>query len=65
MNIIDLRSDTVTQPTIKMRQTMMNVKVGDDVLQEDETIKILEKMQILESFKTTKIFLFQLTLCRF
>lgn len=43
-NIIDLRSDTVTQPTNKMRDTMMNVKVGDDVLKEDPTIQILEQI---------------------
>jgi len=44
MNIIDLRSDTVTQPTNKMRDTMMNVKVGDDVMKEDPTIQKLEKI---------------------
>jgi threonine aldolase len=43
MNIIDLRSDTVTQPTQKMRDTMRKVKVGDDVMKEDPTIQLLEK----------------------
>jgi threonine aldolase len=44
MNIIDLRSDTVTQPTNKMRNTMMHVKVGDDVMKEDPTIQLLEQI---------------------
>ena len=55
-NIIDLRSDTVTQPTIKMRQTMMNVKVGDDVLKEDETIKMLEKIASEMFLKESALF---------
>lgn len=41
---IDLRSDTVTQPTIEMREAMFNAKVGDDVLSEDPTINELEKL---------------------
>ena len=41
-NIIDLRSDTVTQPTIRMRESMKNASVGDDVYGEDPTICELE-----------------------
>jgi len=40
--MIDLRSDTVTQPTLKMRQAMFDAKVGDDVYDDDPTIKELE-----------------------
>ena len=40
--MIDLRSDTVTQPTQEMRESMMNAKVGDDVLSEDPTVNELE-----------------------
>lgn len=40
--IIDLRSDTVTKPTPKMLQAMMQAEVGDDVFREDPTINILE-----------------------
>ncbi|MEG0773365.1 GntG family PLP-dependent aldolase [Clostridium sp.] len=40
---IDLRSDTVTQPTDKMREAMFNAMVGDDVYDDDPTIKELEK----------------------
>ncbi|MEX0844601.1 MAG: GntG family PLP-dependent aldolase [Balneolaceae bacterium] len=36
--MIDLRSDTVTHPTPEMLETMMQVKVGDDVFGEDETV---------------------------
>ena len=42
-NPIDLRSDTVTQPTPAMRQAMMDAVVGDDVYGEDPTINQLEE----------------------
>jgi len=41
---IDLRSDTVTQPTKAMRNAMHNAVVGDDVLQDDPTVIKLEQM---------------------
>jgi threonine aldolase len=41
--IIDLRSDTVTKPTLAMRQAMAEAEVGDDVLGDDPTVKELEK----------------------
>ena len=43
MNIVDLRSDTVTKPTPAMMEAMMHAKVGDDVFGEDETINELEQ----------------------
>ena len=42
MNLIDLRSDTVTQPCAAMRQAMSQAEVGDDVLDADPTVKKLE-----------------------
>jgi threonine aldolase len=39
---IDLRSDTVTRPTAKMRAAMAEAEVGDDVYGEDPTINALE-----------------------
>jgi threonine aldolase len=42
--IIDLRSDTVTQPTPAMLQAMMHARVGDDVFGEDPSINELEAM---------------------
>jgi len=38
MQWIDLRSDTVTRPTAKMRKAMAEADVGDDVYGEDPTI---------------------------
>ena len=40
---VDLRSDTVTQPTPGMLQAMMSAKTGDDVFGEDETVAQLEQ----------------------
>lgn len=42
MPLIDLRSDTVTQPTAAMRETMMAAELGDDVYGEDPTVNRLE-----------------------
>jgi len=44
MEFIDLRSDTVTQPTPAMRQAMANAAVGDDVLGEDPTVIRLQEI---------------------
>lgn len=44
MSIIDLRSDTVTQPTPAMRAAMANAPVGDDVYGEDPTVNRLQDM---------------------
>src|SRR3989449_7464677 len=44
MTIIDLRSDTVTQPTEEMREAMARARVGDDVLGEDPTVRELEAL---------------------
>src|SRR4051812_11270296 len=41
--MIDLRSDTVTRPTPGMLEAMFSAEVGDDVFDEDPTIKTLEK----------------------
>ena len=40
--MIDLRSDTVTQPTRLMREAMARAEVGDDVFGDDPTVKELE-----------------------
>jgi threonine aldolase len=42
--IIDLRSDTVTQPSPAMLEAMLNAAVGDDVFGEDPTVNKLEAM---------------------
>ena len=40
--MIDLRSDTVTQPTEGMLEAMSKAVLGDDVLGDDPTVKLLE-----------------------
>lgn len=40
--VIDLRSDTLTQPTAEMRAAMARAEVGDDVFGEDPTVRQLE-----------------------
>jgi threonine aldolase len=40
--VIDLRSDTVTQPTDAMRRAMAEAELGDDVLGDDPTVNALE-----------------------
>ncbi|MEH6591609.1 MAG: low-specificity L-threonine aldolase [Halioglobus sp.] len=40
--LIDLRSDTVTQPSAEMRRVMASATVGDDVYGEDPTVNLLE-----------------------
>ncbi len=44
MEIVDLRSDTVTRPTPAMRAAMAAAEVGDDVYLEDPTINRLQEM---------------------
>jgi threonine aldolase len=44
MQIIDLRSDTMTQPTEAMREAMAKAEVGDDVFNEDPTLHQLQHM---------------------
>ena len=41
---IDLRSDTVTQPSNAMRKAMISAKVGDDVYGEDPTVNRLQDL---------------------
>ncbi len=42
--MIDLRSDTVTQPCQAMRKVMAEAPVGDDVIDQDPTVDRLQKM---------------------
>ena len=44
MRTVDLRSDTITQPTPNMRQAIATAEVGDDVYREDPSINRLEEM---------------------
>jgi threonine aldolase len=43
MNIVDLRSDTVTQPTPAMRAAMLAAPLGDDVFGDDPSVNALQE----------------------
>jgi len=43
MKTVDLRSDTVTQPTAAMRDAMMSAPLGDDVFGDDPTVNALQQ----------------------
>ena len=54
--MIDLRSDTVTQPTPEMRAAMANAPVGDDVYGEDPTINRLQEVAAEKMGKEAGLF---------
>jgi threonine aldolase len=56
MKPIDLRSDTITQPTQEMRDVMATAEVGDDVFEEDPTIKKLEAQAAQITAKESALF---------
>lgn len=56
MNYIDLRSDTVTVPTEEMRNSMAFAIVGDDVYEDDPTVKELECLAAKTLGKEAAIF---------
>jgi len=53
---IDLRSDTVTQPTPEMRAAMAAADVGDDVYGEDPTVNRLQKIAAAQMGKEDGLF---------
>ena len=56
MKPIDLRSDTITQPTAAMREAMANAEVGDDVFEEDPTLIKLEELAAKKTGKESALF---------
>lgn len=56
MKPIDLRSDTVTQPTAAMRAAMAQAEVGDDVLNEDPTVHRLQNSAARKTGKEDALF---------
>ena len=56
LRYIDLRSDTVTQPTDEMREAMSKAVVGDDVYGDDPTLCLLEKKAAEYSGKEAALF---------
>ncbi|MFZ1875356.1 MAG: low-specificity L-threonine aldolase [Chania sp.] len=55
--LIDLRSDTVTQPSAAMRSVMANAEVGDDVYGDDPTVNALQAEAVRLSGKEAALFL--------
>jgi threonine aldolase len=56
MKYIDLRSDTVTQPTPAMREAMAKAPVGDDVYGDDPTINQLQELAASKLGKEAGLF---------
>jgi len=55
--VIDLRSDTVTQPTAEMRRAMASAPLGDDVMGDDPTVNRLEEVSDTRLGKEAAVFL--------
>ena len=55
-DFVDLRSDTMTRPTPEMREAMGRAEVGDDVWDEDPTVKRLETMAAERLGKETALY---------
>lgn len=55
--LIDLRSDTVTQPSAEMRTAMAQADVGDDVYGDDPTVNALQAEAVRLSGKPAALFL--------
>ncbi len=54
--IVDLRSDTVTRPTVEMRKAMAVAEVGDDGFGEDPTVAELEAIYAARVGKEAAVF---------
>ena len=57
MTAIDLRSDTVTQPTPEMRRAMATAPLGDDVFGDDPMVNQLEEVAAGRLGKEAAVFL--------
>ena len=57
LDVVDLRSDTVTRPTARMRRAMAEAEVGDDVYGEDPTVALLEREVAAIAGKEAGLFL--------
>jgi threonine aldolase len=53
---VDLRSDTLTLPSPAMREAMARAEVGDDVWEEDPTVRRLEAMAAQRLGKEAALF---------
>jgi threonine aldolase len=57
MKTVDLRSDTVTQPTAAMREAMMVAPLGDDVFGDDPTVNALQERIAALTGKAAALFM--------
>jgi threonine aldolase len=57
MKTVDLRSDTVTQPTAAMRAAMMAAPLGDDVFGDDPTVNALQERMAALTGKEAALFM--------
>jgi threonine aldolase len=55
-DVVDLRSDTLTLPTPAMREAMARAEVGDDVWEEDPTVRRVEEMAARRTGKEAALF---------
>lgn len=55
-DVVDLRSDTLTLPTPAMREAMAHAEVGDDVWEEDPTVRRLEELAARRTGKEGALF---------
>jgi threonine aldolase len=56
VDVVDLRSDTVTRPTAAMRRAMAEAEVGDDDYGEDPTVRALEEVFAARLGKAAALF---------
>jgi threonine aldolase len=56
-SVVDLRSDTVTRPTVAMRRAMAEAEVGDDVFGDDPTVNLLQKRMAALTGKEDALFM--------
>lgn len=56
MKMIDLRSDTVTKPSLDMKQAMWDAELGDDVIGDDPTVHQLEDLAAMMLEKEAALF---------
>ena len=57
MSTVDLRSDTVTQPTPAMREAMMAAPLGDDVFGDDPSVQALQERVAAITGKEAALFM--------
>lgn len=57
MKTVDLRSDTVTQPTPAMREAMMGAPLGDDVFGDDPSVQALQERVAAITGKEAALFM--------